>query len=234
MKPLIIIPARAGSKGLKGKNWKLLNGKPLIQYSIEAAISLFPKEQICITTNSEEVIAIAKKLDINVPFVRPDILSTDEANSQDVLLHAVQYWEENYYHPDVVILLQPTSPFRQSKHIEGALLIYNSSIDIVVGVKETKANPYYILMEEDNNGFLVPSKKGNFTRRQDCPKVFEINGAIYIINPESLKTKSIQNFNKTIKFEMDEMSSHDIDDEMDWLIAEFILKYENNENNSKT
>ena len=226
MKPLIIIPARAGSKGLPGKNWKLLNGKPLIQYSIEVALELFDKKEICITTDSLEVIELAKSLGLQVPFVRPSTLASDTAGSQDVILHAIRFWEENYYAPDVIILLQPTSPFRKSEHVRSALQIYNESksIDMVVGVKETKANPYYNLREENEMGFLIPSKVGNFTRRQDCPKVFEVNGAVYIINPISIKNRTMQSFERIIKFQMDEVCSHDIDDEIDWIVAEVLIK----------
>jgi N-acylneuraminate cytidylyltransferase len=224
MKSLVIIPARAGSKGLPGKNWKFLNGKPLIQYSIEVALELFDNEEICITTDSVEVIELAQTLGLPVPFVRPSELASDTAESQEVILHAIRFWEENYYTPDSVVLLQPTSPFRKSAHIKGALDVFNNSIDMVVGVKETKANPYYILREENEMGFLVPSKIGNFTRRQNCPKVFEINGAVYIINPNSVKNKAMQSFERIIKYQMDEISSHDIDDEIDWFVAEALIK----------
>lgn len=224
MKPLIIIPARAGSKGLPGKNWKCLNGKPLVQYSIEVALELFDKQQVCITTDSKEVIAIADSLGVSVPFLRPESLASDTASSQEVILHALKYWEENFYTPDVVVLLQPTSPFRRAKQVCEAIKLYDSFIDLVVGVKETKANPYYILREEDKNGFLIPSKQGNFTRRQDCPKVYEVNGAIYVINPKSLKEKSMQSFDKIVKYEMNEISSHDIDDEIDWIVAEALIQ----------
>jgi N-acylneuraminate cytidylyltransferase len=94
----------------------------------------------------------------------------------------------------------------------------------VVSVTKSKSNPYFTLFEENEYGFLEPSKKGVFKRRQDCPDVWEYNGAIYIINIESLKNNNISNFKKVIKFEMDEISSIDLDSYLDWALAETIFK----------
>lgn len=226
MKPLVVIPARAGSKGIPGKNWKLLHGKPLIQYSIDAALACFQPSEICVSTDEPLLIEIAERIGLRVPFIRPKELATDTAGSREVLLHALTFWEENYYTPDVLILLQPTSPFRAPKHILEGLKNYNNGIDMVVGVKETKANPYYVLREEGTDGYLKPSKMGSFTRRQDCPKVYEINGAFYAINPARLKSAPISEFAKVVKYEMDERSSHDIDNPIDWIIAESLFNFE--------
>lgn len=228
MKKLVIIPARAGSKAIPGKNWKKLDGKPLVQYTIEIALKQFSEDEICISTDSIEVIEIAKELGLKVPFIRPSELANDFVGTQEVLLHALQYWQQNFFDPDVIILLQPTSPFRKSIHVTEALSLYNSSVDMVLGVKHTNANPYYNLKEEDVNGFLRPSKSASFIRRQDCPNVYEVNGAIYIINPNSLSNLSIQSFTKVVKYVMDNQSSFDIDDEFDWILAECIIKNELN------
>ena len=224
MIPLIIIPARGGSKGVPGKNIKLLNQKPLIHYTIEAARKVFEDQYIYVSTDSTEVKSISEQTGLTVPFLRPEHLATDTANTRDVLLHALeQFTLINKQEPDVIILLQPTSPFRNESHIKEALAQYNSNLDMVVSVKETNSNPYYVLFEEDSKGFLAKSKKGNFTRRQDCPKVWEYNGAIYLINPNSIQKYSIGDFNKVIKYEMDEWSSHDIDNVLDWKIAEALI-----------
>src|SRR5690606_4404975 len=124
----------------------------------------------------------------------------------------------------VLVLLQPTSPFRTSKQIEEALELYTNDLDMVVSVKETNSNPYFVLKEENKNGFLENSKKGNFKTRQECPKVYELNGAIYIININSLKRMPISEFTKVKKYVMDETSSHDIDTMLDWQLAEQILR----------
>lgn len=219
----MLIPARGGSKGVPKKNIKLLNGMPLIHYTINAARELFNDSCICVSTDSEDIKQVANEVGLEVPFLRPDELAADTSGSYEVMLHAIEYYDKEGYNPDTLILLQPTSPFRTSYQIEEALKLYSNEIDMVVSVKETKSNPYYILFEEDQNGFLRKSKEANFTRRQDCPKVWEYNGAIYIINVESLKKQPLSTFKKVVKYEMDEFSSHDIDTPFDWKMAEFIV-----------
>lgn len=227
MKPLVIIPARGGSKGIPGKNIKLLSGKPMIHYAIEAAQQLFDNELICVTTDSTEIKKVSEETGIIVPFLRPNELASDTSGTYEVLLHAIEFYEKKGYFPDTLILLQPTSPFRTASQIEEAIKLYSDQVDMVVSVKETKSNPYYILFEEDENGFLKKSKEANFIRRQDCPKVWEYNGAIYIINVESLKKQNISSFKKIIKYEMEEFSSHDIDTIFDWNMAELMIKKTN-------
>lgn len=222
MKPLVIIPARGGSKGVPGKNIKLLGGKPLIQYTIEAALEITSSENIIISTDSIEIQKVAKNLGLDVPELRPEDLATDTAGTYEVLLHEVRKLEHRGRFFNFLIVLQPTSPFRKCHHITEALKEYDDTIDMVVSVKETKANPYYVLREENENGFLKPSKGHNATRRQDVPKVWELNGAIYVINIKSLKAKPIPQFKRVKKYEMDEMASHDIDTMLDWRMAEMI------------
>ncbi|WP_445749695.1 acylneuraminate cytidylyltransferase family protein [Polaribacter sp.] len=229
MKPLVIIPARGGSKGVPRKNIKLLNGIPLIHYTIKAAQQIFDNDIICVSTDDEEIKQVAEQTNIIVPFLRPKELASDTAGSYEVLLHAIEHYAKNGYEADTLILLQPTSPFRTALHMQEALKLYSNEIDMVVSVKETKSNPYYILFEEDENGFLRKSKEASFTRRQDCPKVWEYNGAIYIINIESLKKDTIGRFKKIIKYEMDEFSSHDIDTLFDWDMAELMTAKQNKE-----
>lgn len=222
MNPLVIIPARAGSKGVPGKNTKLLNGIPLISYTIRAALGVFQPEQICVTTDSPEVIQIAIDFGLRVPFIRPPELSNDTASTQKVIEHALYHYQIET--PDVIILLQPTSPFRTASHIREALKLYEPKLDMIVSVKETKSNPYYVLFEENHNGYLEKSKPSNFTRRQDCPKVWEYNGAIYIINITSFWKYPMHDFKLVKKYEMDEFSSHDIDSLLDWKVAEIFAK----------
>lgn len=223
MIPLVIIPARGGSKGVPGKNIKVLNGKPLIHYTIEAARAVFADQFIYVSTDSTEIKSVAEQVGLKVPFLRPDDLATDTANSRDVILHTLEQFSRiTAKAPDVIVLLQPTSPFRNEIHIKEALALYNSKLDMVVSVKETNSNPYYVLFEEDDAKFLKKSKEHKATRRQDVPKVWELNGAVYIINIASLKKSPISEFTKVTKYEMDEKSSHDIDTPLDWEIAEVI------------
>ena len=222
---MIVIPARGGSKGIPGKNVRMLQGKPLIQYTVEAARKLVPDDQIIVSTDSPEIRKVVEDLGISIPFLRPSELATDTAGTYEVLLHALNFYERDSATPDKIVLLQPTSPFRNEEHIKGAVDLYEDTLDMIVSVKETASNPYYVLREENEEGFLVKSKEGNFKRRQDCPKVWEINGAIYVINPLSLRKMPLNQFSRIKKFEMDEISSHDIDSKLDWYIAETIISH---------
>ena len=226
---LFVIPARGGSKGIPKKNIKHLRNKPLIQYSLEVAMQLTEIEHVCVSTDDDEIIDTLKSLDYKVPFKRPSHLATDDANTRDVLLHALDYYSDRGKHYDAIVLLQPTSPFRTSNQVKAAIQSFTTGIDMVVSVKETSANPYYNLFEENNNGYLEVSKKGAFTRRQDCPKVYEFNGAIYVIDVESLKQKPISEFTRIVKYEMSEETSIDLDTPFDWMIAEHLAGHiENN------
>ena len=225
MKILVVIPARGGSKGIPHKNIKLLDGKPLINYTIDIARAIVADEDICVSTDDEEIIQVVEEYGLKVPFKRPDELATDTAGTYEVLLHALKYYEQKGRHYDVVLLLQNTSPFRKAEQVKEALKLYTLEVDMVVSVKECPANPYYCVFEEDNNGFLHVCKgDGNIFRRQDAPKVYEYNGAIYIMNVETLKTTHMHKMQKRVKYVMDELSSFDLDTMWDWQMAEMIKK----------
>jgi CMP-N,N'-diacetyllegionaminic acid synthase len=224
MDPLVIITARGGSKGVPDKNIKLLGGKPLIAYTIEAALGVFPAERIIVSTDSEKIKQAAEKCGIEVPFLRPAELATDTASSYDVILHAMDQANQLGIIYDTVILLQPTSPFRNAQHIRGALALLRENDDMVVSVKVSEENPYYSLFEENSDGYLSRSKEGSFTRRQDCPNVFSYNGAIYVMRAESLRKETIGSFKKVRKYVMSDLESLDIDTPLDWKLAELIMK----------
>jgi CMP-N,N'-diacetyllegionaminic acid synthase len=224
MIPLVIIPARGGSKGVPRKNIKQLNGKPLIQYTIDAARAVFQDEVICVSTDDLEIKSVVESLGLKVPFLRPEELAIDTAGTYEVLLHAIAFYEAKGYHADTIILLQPTSPFRTAEHLKNALQLYSPNSEMLASVKETHANPYFVLREENTEGWLVKSKEGNFTSRQDCPKVYELNGAIYIINVTAMKNRHIMSFERVSKYLMDDDSSLDIDNQLDWIMAEAIVK----------
>jgi CMP-N,N'-diacetyllegionaminic acid synthase len=224
MKPVVLIPARGGSKGVPGKNIRMLGKKPLLHYTIDAARRVAEDRFIYVSSDDPEIIRCAEASGLKVPFVRPAELATDDAGTFGVIMHLLEFVRKNGYEPDTVILLQPTSPFRTGVHIKEALELYEDGVDMVVSVKETHANPYFVLFEENEEGFLEKSKTAGFTRRQDCPKVWEYNGAIYIIRVESLLRQQSLQFGKTVKYVMDDFSSHDIDTPFDWLVAESIYR----------
>ena len=224
MNDLFLIPARGGSKGVPGKNITLLNGRPLIYYALDAALEIADPLNICVSTDADEIISKVDEYGLKVPFKRPAELATDTAGTYEVILHALDYYGKNGFLFDRVILLQPTSPFRTGAHIKQALAIYQDHLDMVVSVKETKANPYFTLFEEGENGILKPSKRGSFVRRQDCPPVYEYNGAIYIMNSKSLRKKPPAQFKYVQKYLMSAEDSLDIDTPLDFLIAQAIIE----------
>jgi CMP-N,N'-diacetyllegionaminic acid synthase len=221
--PLVVIPARGGSKGVPGKNIKPLAGKPLIYYTIDSIRELFSDEQIIVTTDDIQIKECVEQTGLKVPFLRPAELSTDDAGINEVLIHTLKFVESKGYFPDAIIILQVTSPFRKREHISQAIDIFNDSTEMVVSVKKTKSNPYYLLFEENEQGWLQKSKSGNFSTRQQCPDVWEYNGAIYIVSTDALKAKPLSDFTRIKKYVMDDISSLDIDTNIDWMLAELIL-----------
>ncbi|GAA4464476.1 acylneuraminate cytidylyltransferase family protein [Nibrella saemangeumensis] len=219
---LFLITARGGSKGIPGKNIKPFAGKPLLYYTIDTARQLAPDEAICLSTDADEIIRAAEQYRLRVPFRRPDALATDQAGNYEVIRHAVDFYKQQGKRPDAVVLLQPTSPFRTAQHVREAINLYSDQLDMVVSVTESKGNPYFTLFEENAEGYLEHSKKGNFDRRQDCPTVYEYNGAVYVINTASLEQMALSRFTKIRKYVMSAEDSVDLDTPLDWEFAEFL------------
>jgi CMP-N,N'-diacetyllegionaminic acid synthase len=224
MSILFLIPARAGSKGLPGKNTKMLGNKPLVAYSIDFALSnLKSGDELCVSTNDSEVIEMANSLGVNVPFTRPENLATDRASSYDVIMHALEFYEKKGRFFDWLLLLQPTSPFRERIDLIELLDAVDDEVEMVVTVKTVKENPYFSLFEENKEGFLVKSKQGDFHRRQDCPEVFAFNGSMYLMKVSALKINPINELKKIKKVVMPDSRSVDIDTMQDWILAEYYL-----------
>ena len=225
MKTLYVIPARGGSKGIPHKNIKPLAGKPLIGYSIDVARQLAADDDICLTTDDPDIAATAESMGLNVPFLRPASLATDTCGTYEVLIHALDFYRDRGIDYDTLVLLQPTSPMRTADDVRAALALYSLDIDMVVTVKEAASNPYYNCYETDNDGFLHISKgDGGYTRRQDAPKVWEYNGAVYVINVESLRRMPLSAFTRRRMSVMPAERSVDLDTPVDWLIAEKLIE----------
>lgn len=224
MDVLVVIPARGGSKGIPYKNIKLLNGKPLICYSIDVARQFTTDENICVTTEDDKIIEVVENCGLKVPFKRPDYLATDTCGSNEVIQHAWQFYADKGSHYDAVLLLQPTSPFRKVKFLKEAVALYDDGIDMVTSVKLSSCNPYYDGFEENEEGLLTISKgDGTIERRQDAPSVWQQNGSIYVINAKSLMEKGLSHFTRIRKYAMSELYSVDIDNPFDWKIAELVI-----------
>ncbi len=234
-KCLAVIPARGGSKGLPGKNIRLLHGKPLIQYSIEAALNSGCADEVVVTTDSEEIAHVSGQAGAAVPFIRPAELATDEAKSIDVLKHAVEFYEQTQNQCfDVIMLLQPTSPLRNAMDIKEAYKIFlDHQADSLQSVTLSGAQPY--LLRELDNGQLTPYLKGEreHLRRQDLKELYALNGAIYIVKRDLLMDSGILVGRHNYGYIMPKERSVDIDDEFDLKMAEFFWREYNHKESSQ-
>lgn len=221
MSILVLIPARRGSKGVPGKNTRKLKNKPLVAWSIETALRIFPKEQICVSSNDKEVTKIARSYGLNVPFERPESLCSDSASSRDVILHALNNFPKNGKDWESVLLLQPTSPFRRDNDILSIIELQKTEqLDAVVSVCQTKVNPYYSARILASNGKLLRLSELNVTRRQDAPNnVVELNGSVYLIDSNAIKSGHIRDMQNVKGYMMNEIYSIDIDTPFDWEVA---------------
>ena len=224
---LFIIPARGGSKGIPGKNIKPLGGRPLIHYSIDIARQLAPDSHVIVSTDSDEIAHVAEQTGLKVTYRRPAELATDTAGSQDVMLDAMRWADEHEIIYKRICLLQPTSPLRTLSDVEECLAAYTPELDMVVSVVEAASNPYYNCFEADPSSGLLHISKGDGTlvRRQGAPKAWEYSGAVYVINPQSLRAMPMGAFPRRMGVEMDRSRAIDLDTPLDWLVAETIIKH---------
>ena len=221
---LFLITARGGSKGIPGKNIKKLDGKPLLCYTVDVARALVPDEQICLSTDDDDIISVAENIGLPVLFKRPADLALDNSGSYGVILHALNFYKALNKNFKNLILLQPTSPFRTPEDVKKAIDLFNYEIDMVVSVNVCRKNPYYNLFEENDKGFIIKSQKEKYNRRQDAPSYYVYNGAIYVINVKSLFNSDLEQFKKVKKYVMDPLNSVDIDTIEDWEWAEYLKK----------
>lgn len=222
-----IIPARGGSKSIPKKNIRLLADKPLIVHTIETAQKCKMLSRTLVSTDSVEIADVATKYGCDVPFIRPKDLSSDDTPMVPVLQHAVAFIEEqDNIHVDVVVLLDPTSPFRRVEDIDACIqkLEYENA-DSVVTVCGVEHNPYFVMMELDNDK-LVPLIKSDkvITRRQDAPEVYRLNAAVYAIKRDVLMNDNkIITDNSMAVIMPQELSAH-IDHEIDFEFVEYLMK----------
>lgn len=225
MNNLAIIPARSGSKGLKDKNIKLLNGKPLIAYSIEAALQAKIYSHIFVSTDSREYGKIALKYGGEVPFYRSEKNASDSASSWDVVMEVLEKYMEMDIEFDTFTLLQPTSPLRSCEDIKRAYELFKKKrATAVVSVCEMEHSPLWSnTLPEDNSleGFLSPEVN---KQRQKLEVFYRINGAIYMVDVKDfLKDQNLYREN-CYAYKMSAKQSIDIDTELDFKIAEIIMK----------
>jgi len=235
MKVLAIIPARGGSKGIPKKNIVDLNGKPLIQYTLESARQSKKLDRIFLSSDDEEIIGVVEKLGLRSDYKRPAVFASDEASGTDVVLDVLRWLEEKEgYVPDAVMLLQPTSPLRSSEDINGAIERFiRDEKKCLVGVHEMVEHPYECVynIEQDDWSYLAKQEK-NATRRQDYKdKFYYINGALYIVDVKFFKDEKVFIKAKNTSFYiMPHERGIDIDEYSDLKRAEFLVKVSNSEN----
>lgn len=233
IKILAIVPARSGSKRLPGKNIKVLNGKPLIQWTIESALAVDNISRVMVSTDSQEIADIALKSGAEVPFIRPKELASDTSSSSAVIENALDFYKEQGEFFDLVLLLQPTSPMRNKKHIEQSIaLLHLKNADAIVSVCECEHSPLWtntLPVDLSMDDFI--SEEIKQIRSQDLPMSYRLNGAIYLSKVSRFyEEKTLFLSSNIYAYIMDSQSSVDIDHELDFLLAETILKYKvNNE-----
>lgn len=226
MKILALIPARGGSKRVPNKNIRELGGLPLIVWTIKAAQGVPEISDILVSTDSEAIAEVARAAGALVPWLRPVELATDTSKSIDVCLHALTWYEAENGQVDGLLLLQPTSPFRSSATIKAGISNYLSSLRrSVVSVSPAKYHPFWCY-EINDGGLTNFARVENMNyRSQDLPEVYALNGAVYLIEPNFLRS------NRTLvpigakPLIMDDcFESIDIDTEDDWRIAELVTQ----------
>jgi CMP-N,N'-diacetyllegionaminic acid synthase len=226
MKILGLIPARGGSKGIPKKNIKILGNKPLLQYTQEAAKRSSLLSRVILSSDDQEIISIAKNLDLEVPFIRPENLAQDKTSSLEVIIHALNYFRDKNIYFDAVCLLQPTTPFRQKNLIDQAIKKFiQGNYDSLITVKKVPAefNPHWVFEEESGKLKLATGENEIISRRQDLPPAYFRDGAIYLTKTEViLNQKSL--FGQNIGFlENLDLNSVNLDTMEDWIKAEQIL-----------
>ena len=220
-KIIAIIPARGGSKRIPEKNIRLLAGKPLIAYTILAAKESKYLDDFYVSTNSIRIMKVAKRYGAKI-IRRPNRLATDKSPMIDVIIHSLDWMEKRNIRPEIIVVLQPTSPLRDSKDIDNAINLFKKSkCHSVVSVVEAPLFWGFIL----KGTYIRPifSKRYLKTRSQNLPKTFLPNGAIFISTPENIRKYKSFYTNKTIPYIMPKEKSVDIDTIEDFVLAEVII-----------
>lgn len=230
MKILGIIPARGGSKGIPEKNIKLLGNKPLLEYTWDSVKDSKLLKRVILSSDSSKIIELAKKLNIEVPFIRPEEVSADDTPSIKVIEHAINFFANRGEKFDAVCLLQPTTPFRKKEMIDEAIMKFEiENFDSLISVRQVPVdyNPHWIFEEKNGRLKIATGDNDIIPRRQELPKAYHRDGALYLT-----KTKTIVD-NKSLYGEsigyIDTTGSPyvNIDTPEDWIKAEKILKRRN-------
>lgn len=223
-----IIPARGGSKRLPSKNTRILAGKPLLNWTIEAALQSRFLDAAVVSTDDERIADVAAEAGLPVPFMRPAELATDTATTFSAIQHALMQWEAEFNKAvDYIVILQPTSPLRTAEHIDQAIaLTLERGAKGLASVCPVEHPPEWmnVLPADDSlENFLHPGAVGK--RSQDFPQRYRLNGAVIVMAADAVRHGiEFWDLKKTYAYRMDPMDSVDIDSELDFMLAETILR----------
>jgi len=224
---LCLICARGGSKGIPRKNLLTLGGKPLIEWSINIAKNLKYIDKIVVSTDCQEIATISKNLGAEIPFIRPDNLAQDNSPEWSVWQHAISELKRvKQYHCDCLLVLPPTSPFRSIDDINhGFEIFFNNNVDIVISVKKSARNPYFNMVEINDEGYATICKKNKkkIFRRQDAPVVYDMTTVLYIARTDFVEQSGSIFEGRVKKITIPEYRAIDIDTHDDLRFAEYLL-----------
>ena len=230
MNILGLIPARGGSKRIPGKNIKLLGGLPLIAWTIRAALASNTCSHIVVSTDDDNIAAIAEKFGATVPGLRPEQLATDDSTSVDVAIYELEKHEKTHGPVDGVLLLQPTSPFRTAESIKKAVNLFEMTggCRAVVSVSKAPVHPAWCF-RLNKSGMEPYLGRDNLEKRsQDLESAYMLNGAIYLISAPQLQNERSFLPECAVPFSIESRyEALDIDTEEDWIMAEFFIEFMN-------
>ena len=230
MRTLYLIPARGGSKGLPGKNIRPLLGKPLIAWTIETALKAAERSpgRVVVSTDDEAIADVARSCGAEVPFMRPNELATDGASSMDVVLHALNWFEQKGEQFDLVCMLEATSPQRDVNDVIGAMdmLIATQQAESIVGVCRSESGHPVFLAHKREDHIISPYQGDtfHFLRRQEIDDVYFFEGSLYIARTSTLKERKSFYHDRTLGYEMPKWKSFEVDDLTDFIVIEQLLK----------
>jgi CMP-N-acetylneuraminic acid synthetase len=227
MRVLGLVPARGGSKGVPRKNVRLLAGKPLLQWTAEAALAATRLDRVVLSTDDEEIADVGRRCGLDVPFLRPAELARDDTPTLPVVRHALSWVEERGSRYDAVCLLQPTSPFRSARDIDACIeLLEESTADAVVTTLRVPSeyNPHWVYLRQGDGLLrLATGESQPIARRQLLPPAFHRDGSIYVTRRSAIVDGDSLYGARVVGYELDASRSVNIDDLDDWRRAEAML-----------